>query len=165
MPRVALPALAASLRRAGPDGVSALREAGRRVGVACVEELGGADELSESDPAEFWGRVRRWFEEGGYGDVEYEVLSGDVASVVLHQAPELSELPEEEAVPGCDFSAGLVGGLLSEIADRPLAVLEARCRARGDRACRFLVGEGDRLARIRERLVEGASLPEALGVS
>ena len=40
----------------------------------------------------------------------------------------------------CCFSTGFISGLLSEIAGSPVSVLEAKCRARGDRACEFAFG-------------------------
>jgi hypothetical protein len=109
--------------------------------------------------AAFWKAVGAELDGMGFGPVAYEVLTGGIASIVL---PELPEAAARHDHPGCPFTTGMLAGLLGGAAGETVAVLEVECRAGGHRACRFLAGAEHRLRAVRERLMGGDSLPEAL---
>ena len=149
--------------RCGDGGAtprSALREAGRLTGTRLLEELAPEIDPERSGPRPFWHEVSRALEDRGLGTLEYRLLGTDLADVTLAGGPESAE--EGRRRPGCPFTTGLLGGLLSTAAGEPMAVLEVECAADGAAACRFLAGGEARLSRIGDRLREGASVDEAL---
>jgi hypothetical protein len=56
-----------------------------------------------------------------------------------------------------DFFGRLSNGLV--------AVMEVECRSRSDARCRFLAGSPDTLSTLYDRMAQGTSYAEALGVS
>lgn len=157
LPRSAFEGLSSRLRGNGPSGTAALREAGRETGAALYGALEDGADLS---PDEFWERTRRIAGLAGLGRPEYAVLAPGVGSVTLSRGPE----SDRSGGGACHFAAGWIAGLLSRAAGEPVAVLEVRCAALGSgEGCRFLVGSGARLRRIRRRLADGTPLPGALG--
>jgi len=46
-----------------------------------------------------------------------------------------------------------------------VAVMEVECRSRGDARCRFLAGSPDTLSALYDRMAQGSSYSEALGIS
>jgi hypothetical protein len=70
---------------------------------------------------------------------------------------------EARAEPGCHFSTGFFGELLSRVAGRPVGVMEVECRSKGDPACRFIFGAPPVMERLHDGLVSGLSLEDALG--
>lgn len=156
VPDPAFEAMAAALRRSGPRGQDALREAGRAAGEAFFEVMDGGERRS---PGEFWDEARRVTASAGVGRPEYAVLAPGVGSVTLTGGPELGR-----SDPGaCHFAAGWIGGLLTGAAGEPVAVFEVRCASLGPvDACRFLVGSAARLRRIRRRLADGEPLFRAV---
>lgn len=156
LPGPAFRALTAALRKGGPAGTSALREAGREVGGAFFRALEGGGELP---PQAFWERVGEMSGPAGLGRPDYAVLSPGVGSVTLTRGAELGR----DDGGACHFAAGWIAGLLTGAAGEPVAVLEVRCAALapGD-GCRFLVGSPARLREIRRGLSDGRPLLRAL---
>lgn len=163
LPSTALAALAERCRRAGPEAVQALREAGRLTGVEIFGRLVEDADPENLSPADFWETVARDLADMGFGAVSYEVLTEGVAAVEVRDLPEARQDGSGgNGTGGCPFSTGLLGGLVTEAAEAPVAVLEVECRSQGDESCRFLLGSEERLSGVRSRLLEGASLSDAL---
>lgn len=163
LPTDALRALADGSLAAGEESVEVVREAGRRTGRFLERRITGDADPAEADPATYWEVTRDHLLEAGLGETAYRVVHAGVGSITADGLPEAADHDGAgRGTEGCPFSAGLFGGLLSAAADRPVAVLEVECRSRGDERCRFLVGSEDRLTDLRERIVEGATLEEAL---
>lgn len=160
IPSRALAALADRCGEIGPRGVAALHEAGRVAGEAVVDRLGG--DPGASAPGEFWGALEEVFGEMGWGPVSYRARSPGLGELRLDGPPEAVDGEGGRDRPGCPFSTGLLGGVLSGVAGEPVPILELECRAGGAPSCRFLVGNEERLAEIREALADGASPDEAL---
>jgi predicted hydrocarbon binding protein len=159
LPATVLAELARRCELAGPEALGALRAAGRLMGTELLAALGDGVDPERTRPTAFWEAVGEELANMGFGRVHYEVHSGGVASVVLPELPEASGRLDH---PGCPFATGMLAGLLGGAAGEPVAVLEVECRAGGHPACRFLVGAEHRLRTVRERLMDGSSLPEAL---
>lgn len=163
-PDVRLPAsvLAELVRRCdrvGPGALGALRATGRVAGAELADDLSRETPPQATGRKAYWRALSRIIEDMGFGPAAYEVLTPGVGSVTL---PELPEAEREDASPGCPFTTGMLAGLLGHAAGEAVAVLEVECRVGGHPACRFLVGSEARLRTIRERLVGGRDLQEAL---
>jgi hypothetical protein len=66
--------------------------------------------------------------------------------------------------PSCHLSCGLLADFLGRISDGLVAVMEVECRSRGDARCRFLAGAPETLSTLYERMAQGMSYSEALGL-
>lgn len=159
LPARVLPELVQRCDRVGHDALGALRATGRVAGAELADELATEVPPETAGRREYWEVLERTLGEMGFGRVTYEVLTPGVASVTL---PELPEADREDGSPGCPFTTGLLAGLLGHAAGETVAVLEVECRVGGHPSCRFLVGPEPRLRTIRERLVGGSDLTEAL---
>lgn len=161
LPSRVLSHLADRVGPVGSEAHAALREAGRLTGVHLLEELGPGADPEHADPGAFWSEVSWALQDRGLGTLDYRLLGSDLADLRLHDGPE-SAGDGDRGRPGCPFSTGLLGGLLSQVAGEPMAVLEVECAADGASGCRFLAGGEARLSGIGERLREGASVEEAV---
>ena len=159
LPARVLPELVQRCDRVGRDALGALRATGRVAGAELAEELADSVPPDAAGRREYWEALELSIGDMGFGSVTYEVLTPGVASVTL---PGLPEADREDGSPGCPFTTGLLAGLLGHAAGETVAVLEVECRVGGHPACRFLVGPEPRLRTIRERLVGGRDLSEAL---
>lgn len=164
-------ALAALSRRCGELGAgarSALRDAGRRVGLGLQAALESEGSGSGAPLDEYWEAAATKAKRDGLGRPSYRTLSGAVGLVVLDGSPEVSPpapegLGPEPAGSGCSFAAGWIAGLLTGAADRPVSVLEVTCAAHDpEEPCRFLVGERQTLSRVLARLRAGDPPEEAV---
>lgn len=161
LPSRVLSLLADRLGEAGSESHAALREAGRLTGVRLLGELGAGGDPERAEPGAFWTEVNRALRDRGLGSVDYRVLAAGLAELTLGDAVEATG-GGRRGRAGCPFSTGLLGGLLSEAAGEPMAVLEVECAADGAARCRFLAGAEARLSRVGDRLREGASVEEAV---
>lgn len=156
--------LRTALESLDPDrGPEALREAGRTWADVAERALVRDDEktLSDLSPYAFWRDLSRFLQHAGWGALEHQNL-GVIG--VLHSTEWAEADPAEaRAEPGCHFSTGFFGELLSRVAARPVGVMEVECRSKGDAACRFFFGAPRTLERLHDALVSGLSLEEALG--
>lgn len=159
IPSTVLADLVRRCEQAGPEAVGALRGAGRLAGTELLDTVADRADPERAGRTAFWSAVGEELEAMGFGSVRYRVLTGGVASVEL---PELPEADGRHDHPGCPFTTGMLAGLLGGAAGETVAVLEVECRAGGHEACLFLAGAEGRLRSVRERLMGGESLPEAL---
>lgn len=142
-------------------GPAALREAGRTWADIAERHLRTDDApLGAMSPSGFWDSLSRFLQGTGWGRVEHEDLGAVGAIRALEWAE--SDPSERRPDPGCHFSTGFWGELLSRVATQPVAVMEVECRSRGDSVCRFLFGAPVTLDRVHAALSAGASLDAAL---
>jgi predicted hydrocarbon binding protein len=160
LPSRVLSLLADRCGEVGSEPHAVLREAGRLTGEQLLEELRPAADPEAAAPGAFWSEVSLALEERGLGSLEYRLMGSDLADLTLRGGAE-SANGSDRGRPGCPFSTGLLGGLLSSAAGEPMAVLEVECAADGAPGCRFLAGAEARLSRVGDRLQEGASVEEA----
>ena len=60
--------------------------------------------------------------------------------------------------PTCHLATGLLAGVLTRVAGRPVAAMEVLCGRGEIPLCWFLIGDGDRLRRLHVRLRNGTPL-------
>ncbi len=133
--------------------------AGTECGVAFRAAVGGNPvELSE---ARFWADLARFLSRRGWGTLSHEASHNAVGMLRSKDWAE-SEASHGESV-GCSFTAGLLSGLLSEIAGGPVAVLETACRSRGDAECAFAFGSEGVIHELYGGLLEGSDLADVMG--
>jgi hypothetical protein len=150
-------------REVGPlPAIHALHTAGFTVGTAAAAAF--ADGLSDVDSLpedEFWTRMTAFFLRRGWGTLTHRAAGEALGLLTSADWAEASE-DEQSDEASCSFSTGFLGGLLTEMAGGPIAVLEVSCRGRGDDACRFAFGSESAIHKLYGRLLDGADLERAL---
>lgn len=143
--------------------VRALHHAGYAAGAEAAAGFGSGDrdEVSGLGASDFWRRIERFFERKGWGSLKHETAHPGVGVLVSGDWAEASGA-EVDPEGSCSFTTGFLAGLLSELADRPVAVLEVTCRTRGDDACRFAFGSEAVVHELYGHLLDGADLGRAL---
>lgn len=126
----------------------------------------GFEEELGTDPTlrperEFWNALSRFLERRGWGRVDVERVHSGLGLLRARDWAE-SDPAGTESQPGCHFTTGLLAYLLGRTAGAPIAVLEVRCRSRGDSQCDFLYGSEAAIHEIYGLLLDGRSLDEAL---
>ena len=118
-----------------------LQKIGYRTGssASTVFKEGLDSEVLETMQSTFWAHLCDFFSCRGWGKL---VVDSDHPKLGFLTSNDWAEAMTDEADrnASCCFSTGFISGLLSEIAGSPVAVLEAKCRARGDKACNFAFG-------------------------
>lgn len=158
----------AALRRAlaqeagALPAIHALHGAGYAAGIAAAAGFpgDGADDTLQLPEAAFWARLSSYFARRGWGTLVHEAAHEAVGMLTSADWAEAEQEPSEDA--SCSFATGFLSGLLSTVAGGPVAVLEVRCRARGDDACTFAFGNAEAIHEVYGKLLEGADLSGAL---
>ncbi len=175
---VVVPAAAlAHLRRAlaremgVPSAVHVLQDAGFATGETLYREFargvsGPDDDPSAPDPSSlsedaFWDRLDGFFKARGWGRFEAERVHSGLGMIRAHDWAE-ADGHGQETQPGCYFTSGLLTHLLGQAAGGPVAVLEVRCRSRGDSSCEFLYGSEAAVHEIYGLLLDDRSVDQAL---
>lgn len=152
------------------EAVRALQRSGFRAGEAFWAELErrwGAG-LRDSSLPQFWERVSEFFDESGFGRLEFD---GTHEAVGLVRADGWAEsvveadsglASGESAVPGCAFTCGVLSRMLTSVAGAPVAVLEVECRSAGGSCCTFAFGTEETMTIVHERLRVGQDWREVL---
>ena len=166
---VALPAQGlAQMRHALRDEVGpvaaihALHAAGYAAGEGILElfQKSVGSPLGELPEEELWSRLSEFFGRRGWGGLRHRAPHPGVG---ILESPDWAEsLPDSESQPACAFTTGLLSSFLTDMAGGPVAVLEVSCRSRGDELCRFAFGSEATIQSLYEKLVDGATLDEAL---
>ena len=164
LPALGLTKLRLALREeVGPvAAVHALHSAGFASGGELFEQFrrgleGPVQELSED---ELWRRLSSFFQQRGWGGLAHRRVHPGVG--LLESADWAEAVPGTEEQPQCAFSTGLLSNFLTLLAGSPVAVLEVRCRSRGDERCGLAFGSEATIQRLYERLLEGDGLDQAL---
>lgn len=143
--------------------VRALHHAGYRAGLHAaftVDREAGGDSLSLSSGT-FWKRLSAYFSDRGWGTLRHRSIHDAVGMLETVDWAE-AETDGTSADAACNFSAGYLSGLFSQLAGGPIAVLEVSCRARGDASCDFAFGSETAIHHLYGRLLDGADLDTAL---
>ena len=167
-PRQSLAALrAALLRDVGGNFATYLQEAGFAGGEAVYAAF-GAWLAARHAPAPdalgvdaFQEHAAQFFREMGWGGMTVSSLDSVAATI---DSPDWAEADPASAMPypACYYSMGLLSDFFGRTADAPLAVLEVECRSSGQQRCRFLVGSGEVMLKLYERMADGVGYMEAV---
>lgn len=144
------------------ETVRALHHAGYRAGLqaaASVNRDAGGDAFGLTSPG-FWAHLSDYFSKRGWGTLEHRRVHPGVGILSSSDWAESSTGGGSEA--GCGVSAGLLSGLLSQLAGGAVAVLEVQCRSRGDERCDFAFGSETAIHELYGRLLDGVALDQAL---
>ncbi len=147
----------------GPlPAIHALHAAGFAVGAAAATGFAeGVSEVGSLPEDLFWARVTSFFVRRGWGTLTHR-LAGHGVGVLASEDWAEATGTETSDQASCSFSTGFLGGLLTELAGGPIAVLEVSCRGRGDDACRFAFGSEGAVHDLYGRLLEDTDLEKAL---
>ena len=145
------------------ETVRALHHAGYQAGLAAAgnvnQEAGGhAFNLSVSG---FWSNLTDYFSKRGWGTLTRSDPHPGIGLLGSSDWAEAS--PDNVTSDGsCSFSTGFLSGLLSQLTGGPIAVLEVKCRTRGDGSCGFAFGSETAIHNLHGHLLEGEDLNAAL---
>jgi predicted hydrocarbon binding protein len=170
-PRV-LQQLRASLERdTGLQAATYLQEAGFAGGealysafTAWLAEAYGIERPGELDAQYLSEALWRFFAELGWGTVAVTPLGSSTLAI---DSPDWAEAlgDAKGEYPSCHLTCGLLADFLGRISEGLVAVMEVECRSRGDSRCRFLAGSPETLSALYERMAQGMSYGEALGIA
>jgi hypothetical protein len=108
--------------------------------------------------------LSEFFREQGWGALQASPLSPAVLALDSTEWAEATDDGRGE-FPSCHLTCGLLADFLGRLSDGLVAVMEVECRSRGDGRCRFLAGAPETLSTIYDRMSQGSSYSEALGLS
>lgn len=143
--------------------VRSLHHAGYETGAEAAAGFvsGDREGIADLTASDFWDRLERSFRRKGWGSIRHEAPHAGVGMLVSGDWVE-GATDDTDPEGSCSFSTGFLAGLLSTLADRPVAVLEVTCRTRGDDACRFAFGAEAVVHELYGRLLDGSDLSRAL---
>lgn len=159
----------AMFRDIGPNAAAMLQEAGYAGGPALYEAFArwlaarGAPAPEGLAATEFAGRATEFFREAGWGSVELGSLESVATIDSLDWAESDPRHPME--FPGCYYTSGVLADFFTRLAGQPLSVMEVECRSMGGDRCRFLVGSGDTMQRVYEKMGEGVGYVAAVNAA
>lgn len=146
----------------GGGGVSALHAAGFASGddLYALFSAAGGGSPATLGRNRFWVTLSRFFEDRGWGTLEYEALHPGVSILSSSDWAEADSNSGPYAT--CAFTSGLLSSFLTRTAGGAVAVLETSCRARGDDRCVFAFGSEQAIQGLYAELLEGHALDQAL---
>jgi predicted hydrocarbon binding protein len=158
-------------RDTGLQAASYLQEAGFAGGeelyaefAAWLQATRGVERPSDLD-AQFLSEVlSQFFAELGWGPLTAQPLGQAVLALDSAEWAEASEESRGE-FPSCHLTCGLLADFFGRLSDGLVAVMEVECRSRGDARCRFLAGAPETLSTLYERMAQGSSYADALGLT
>lgn len=106
----------------------------RKCGISCCERIMEKTKrkeevlirLSELKDEENWGKIL--FQDMALKKGSGRVLIADSFEAVVHKTTQ----------PSCQFFRGFLSGFLSKLLEKPIAVVEEKCKAKGDEHCEFI---------------------------
>lgn len=157
-------------RDAGMQAATWLQEAGFAGGEAVFEaytewlnDRYSVNRAASLDVRHLGETLSSFFREYGWGSLRVSPIASAVIALDSNDWWEAE--PSLGAVyPSCHLSSGLLAEFLTRVSETTLGVMEVECRSRGDVRCRFLAGAPESLQMIYERMADGTSYLQALGV-
>jgi predicted hydrocarbon binding protein len=157
-------------RDTGLQAASYLQEAGFAGGEELYAEFTGWLETTRGvEPADLDARylsevLSQFFSELGWGALTAQTLGQAVLALDSTEWAEASDEGRGE-FPTCHLTCGLLADFFGRLSDGLVAVMEVECRSRGDARCRFLAGAPETLSMLYERMAQGTSYADALGLT
>jgi predicted hydrocarbon binding protein len=157
-------------RDTGLQAASYLQEAGFAGGEELYAEFTAWLETTRGvEPADLDARylsevLSQFFSELGWGALTAQTLGQAVLALDSTEWAEASDEGRGE-FPTCHLTCGLLADFFGRLSDGLVAVMEVECRSRGDARCRFLAGAPETLSMLYERMAQGTSYADALGLT
>jgi predicted hydrocarbon binding protein len=157
-------------RDTGLQAASYLQEAGFAGGEELYAEFTGWLKTTRGvEPADLDARylsevLSQFFSELGWGALTAQTLGQAVLALDSTEWAEASDEGRGE-FPTCHLTCGLLADFFGRLSDGLVAVMEVECRSRGDARCRFLAGAPETLSMLYERMAQGTSYADALGLT
>ncbi|HUR95051.1 MAG TPA: V4R domain-containing protein [Gemmatimonadales bacterium] len=162
---------AALERDTGLQAASYLQEAGFAGGEELYAEFAewllatrGVERPSDLDAAFLNEVLSEFFTELGWGQLTAQTLGEAVLALDSTEWAEAADEGRGE-FPSCHLTCGLLADFFGRLSDGLVAVMEVECRSRGDARCRFLAGAPETLSTLYDRMAQGTSYTDALGLS
>ena len=162
---------AALERDTGLQAASYLQEAGFAGGEELYGEFTrwllstrGVERPADLDARFLDEALSQFFVEQGWGALTAQALGGTVLALDSAEWAEASDEGRGE-FPSCHLTCGLLADFFGRLSDGLVAVMEVECRSRGDARCRFLAGAPETLSALYDRMAQGSSYIDALGLS
>jgi len=162
---------AALERDTGLQAASYLQEAGFAGGeelygefTAWLVSTRGVERPADLDERFLDEALSQFFAEQGWGALTAQALGGAVLALDSAEWAEASDEGRGE-FPSCHLTCGLLADFFGRLSDGLVAVMEVECRSRGDARCRFLAGAPETLSALYDRMAQGSSYIDALGVN
>jgi predicted hydrocarbon binding protein len=162
---------AALERDTGLQASTYLQEAGFAGGQELYAEFAdwllatrGVERAQELDVQFLSEVVSEFFAEQGWGALEATPLGPAVLALDSSEWAEAADEGRGE-FPSCHLTCGLLADFFGRLSDGLVAVMEVECRSRGDARCRFLAGAPETLSSLYDRMAQGTSYADALGLS
>jgi predicted hydrocarbon binding protein len=162
---------AALERDTGLQAAGYLQEAGFAGGEELYGEFStwllatrGVERPADLDVRYLSEALSEFFAEQGWGMLTAQSLGPAV--LALDSAEWAEALDEGRGeFPSCHLTCGLLADFLGRLSEGLVAVMEVECRSRGDARCRFLAGAPETLSALYDRMAQGSSYAEALGLN
>ena len=158
-------------RDTGLQAAGYLHEAGFAGGEELYAEFGdwlrasrGMERPPELDVRFLSEVLSEFFSHSGWGSLTARPLGPAVLALDSGEWAEATDDGRGE-FPSCHLTCGLLADFLGRLSDGIVAVMEVECRSRGDGRCRFLAGSPETLSALYERMAQGSSYTDALGLS
>jgi predicted hydrocarbon binding protein len=100
----------------------------------------------------------------GWGELSAETLGDAVLALDATEWAEAGEAGSSE-FPSCHVTCGMLAEFLGRLSGQVTAVMQVECPSRGDARARFLAGAPETLGIVYDRMTQGMSYGEALGVA
>jgi predicted hydrocarbon binding protein len=162
---------AALERDTGLQAASYLQEAGFAGGEELYGEFTrwlvsthGLDRPADLDARFLDEALSQFFTEQGWGALTAQMLGGTVLALDSAEWAEATDEGRGE-FPSCHLTCGLLADFFGRLSDGLVAVMEVECRSRGDARCRFLAGAPETLSALYDRMAQGSSYSDALGLN
>jgi predicted hydrocarbon binding protein len=162
---------AALERDTGLQAASYLQEAGFAGGEELYGEFTkwlvstrGVERPADLDARFLDEALSQFFTDQGWGALTTATLGGTVLALDSAEWAEASDEGRGE-FPSCHLTCGLLADFFGRLSDGLVAVMEVECRSRGDARCRFLAGAPETLSALYDRMAQGSSYTDALGLN
>jgi predicted hydrocarbon binding protein len=169
--RRAFQQLRASLEReVGAQAAQYLQEAGFAGGAELYAAFAswahreyGLDDPADLDAAYMSEAFTRFFGAMGWGALATRPLGDAVLALDAIEWAEAGEAGTSE-YPSCHVTCGMLAEFLGRLSGQVTAVMQVECPSRGDARARFLAGAPDTLSVLYDRMSQGMTYTEALGL-
>ena len=162
---------AALERDTGLQAAGYLQEAGFAGGEELYGEFStwlrtvhGVERPGELDVKYLSEVLSEFFAAQGWGALTVQPLGPSVLALDSAEWAEASDEGRGE-FPSCHLTCGLLADFFGRLSEGLVAVMEVECRSRGDARCRFLAGAPETLSALYDRMAQGSSYTDALGLS